>query len=163
MIQQEQSATAVHAETVVEAPIERAFDLFTVGIGTWWNKDHHIIEAPLQEMVFEPHAGGHVYDRGTDGSECRWARVLEFERPHRFVISWDINLAWKLETDPARTSEVEVRFTAESPTRTRVELEHRHLDRHGDGWEAMRDAVGSPGGWQGGLDLFTAAAERVQN
>jgi uncharacterized protein YndB with AHSA1/START domain len=114
-------------------------------------------------MVFEPHAGGHVYDRGTDGSECRWARVLEFERPHRFVISWDINLAWKLETDPARTSEVEVRFTAESPTRTRVELEHRHLDRHGDGWEAMRDAVGSPGGWQGGLDLFTAAAERVRN
>jgi uncharacterized protein YndB with AHSA1/START domain len=159
MIQKEQSATAVTASTVVEAPIERAFDLFTVGMGTWWPKEHHIIEAPLAEMVFEPRAGGHVYDRGTDGSECRWARVLEFERPHRFVISWDINTSWQLESDPAKTSEVEVRFTPESPARTRVELEHRHLDRHGAGWEGMRDAVGSPSGWQGGLDLLAGVAE----
>jgi uncharacterized protein YndB with AHSA1/START domain len=82
-----------------------------------------------------------------DGSECRWARVLAYEPPHRLVFSWDINTSWKLETDHSRTSEVEVRFTPEGEGRTLVELEHRHIDRHGEGWERMRDAVGSPGGW----------------
>jgi uncharacterized protein YndB with AHSA1/START domain len=139
---------------VVEAPAARAFRLFTEGIGTWWHPDHHILEGRVAEMVFEPRVGGHVYDRGVDGSECRWARVLAFEPPERFVISWDIDLQWKLETDPARTSEIEVRFLPEGPDRTRVELEHRHLDRHGDGWERMRDAVGSPEGWSGGLRRF---------
>jgi uncharacterized protein YndB with AHSA1/START domain len=107
-------------------------------------------------MVFEPRVGGHVYDVGVDGTECRWARVLEYEPPNHFVISWDINLAWQIETDPARASEVEVRFEAEGPARTRVTLEHRHLDRHGDGWQAMRDGVGSPGGWPQGLERFAA-------
>jgi uncharacterized protein YndB with AHSA1/START domain len=107
-------------------------------------------------MVFEPHQGGHVYDRGVDGSECRWARVLAYEPPERVVISWDINLQWQLEGDPARTSEVEVRFIGEGADRTRVELEHRHLDRHGEGWEGMRDAVGSSGGWDVGLQAFAA-------
>ena len=147
-------ATAVRSSVVVEAPIDRAFSVFTEGIGTWWDKDHHILEGELAEMVFEPRVGGHVYDRGTDGSECRWARVLAFDPPERFVISWDINLQWKLETDPSKTSEIEVRFTAEGPSRTRVDLEHRHLERHGDGWEGMRDAVGSPNGWDNGLRNF---------
>jgi uncharacterized protein YndB with AHSA1/START domain len=139
--------TAVRSSVVVEAPIERAFSVFTEGIGTWWDKDHHILEGELAEMVFEPRVGGHVLDRGVDGSECRWARVL----------AWDINLQWKLETDPSKASEIEVRFTAEGPSRTRVELEHRHLERHGDGWEQMRDAVGSPNGWDGGLRNFAGA------
>jgi uncharacterized protein YndB with AHSA1/START domain len=96
-------------------------------------------------MVFEPHVGGHIIDRGTDGSECRWARVLAYDPPRRVCFSWDINLRWQLETDPAKTSEIEVTFTPEGPARTRVVLTHRHLDRHGDGWEHMRDAVSS--GW----------------
>jgi uncharacterized protein YndB with AHSA1/START domain len=151
-------ATSVNASIVVDAPIERAFSLFTDGIGTWWNADHHILEGELAEMVFEPRVGGHVYDRGIDGSECRWARVLAYERPNRFVISWDISLQWKLETDLDKTSEVEVRFTAEGPQRTRVDLEHRNIERHGEGWEQMRDAVGSPRGWSDGLALFAEAA-----
>jgi uncharacterized protein YndB with AHSA1/START domain len=150
--------TSVQSSIAVDAPIERAFAVFTEGIGTWWPPEHHILQAELAEMVFEPRAGGHVYDRGVDGSECRWARVLVYEPPNRFVISWDITLQWHLESDPQRTSEVEVRFVAESPSRTRVELEHRNLDRHGEGWEQMRDAVGSPDGWQVGLSRF---AERV--
>jgi uncharacterized protein YndB with AHSA1/START domain len=153
--------TAVHASTVVDAPIEHAFRLYTEGMGTWWPKEHHILEGELDRMVFEPRTGGHVYDVGTDGSECRWSRVLAYEPPHRFVMSWDINLEWKLETDLERTSEVEVRFTAESDDRTRVDLEHRKLERHGEGWERMRDAVGSPNGWAGGLELFAAAAAEV--
>jgi len=150
--------SAVHTSIVVESPIERAFTVFTEEIGTWWPAEHHIIQAELAEMVFEPRVGGHVYDRGVDGSECRWSRVLAYEPPHRVVISWDINLQWQLEADPDRTSEIEIRFVADGPTRTRVELEHRGLERHGDGWQQMRDAVGSPGGWSSGLQRFADAA-----
>jgi uncharacterized protein YndB with AHSA1/START domain len=150
--------TSVGASVVVETSIERAFSLFTEGIGTWWDPDHHLVDGELAEMVFEPRVGGHVYDRNVDGGECRWARVLAFEPPHRFVISWDINTRWQLETNHELTSEVEVRFLAETPERTRVELEHRNLERHGEGWEQMRDAIGSPNGWGSGLRRFAEAA-----
>jgi uncharacterized protein YndB with AHSA1/START domain len=149
--------TSVQTSIVVEVPIERAFEVFTHEMPSWWHPDHHILEAELADMVFEPRVGGHIYDRGVDGSECRWATVLAYDPPTRVVFSWNINLEWKLETDRDRTSEVEVRFTPEGPQRTRVELEHRNLDRHGPGWERMRDAVGSPGGWYGGLERFAAA------
>lgn len=147
-------ATAVSTSVEVDAPIARAFHVFTTEIGTWWDKDKHILEAPVAEMVFEPFAGGNIIDRGVDGSECRWARVLAYEPPHRVVFSWDINTKWQIETDPARTSEVEISFTQLTPERTRVVLTHRHLDRHGDGWEQMRDAVGS--GWR-----LTPFADRI--
>ena len=149
--------TSVTTSITVKAPIERAFATFTEGIGTWWPPDHHILEGELAEMVFEPYEGGNVIDRNVDGGECRWARVLAYEPPNRFVISWDINLQWQIETDYDKTSEVEVRFTAEGPSQTLVELEHRNLDRHGDGWEQMRAAVGSSGGWD--LRRFAEAAE----
>ena len=142
-----ESATSVGTSVVVEAPIDHAFKVFTEEIDEWWPPEHHILEAELDEMVFEPRVGGSICDRGTDGSECRWARVLVYEPPNRVVFSWDISTAWKLEPDPARASEVEVRFVSEAPGRTRVELEHRHIDRHGEGWEAMRDGVGHEDGW----------------
>jgi uncharacterized protein YndB with AHSA1/START domain len=147
---------AVRQSVVVEAPIERAFAVFTEEIATWWPPEHHIIEAPLAGMVLEPRVGGRIYDRGTDGSECAWARVLAYDPPHRIVFSWDIDLRWQLEPDPEKTSEVDVRFVAETPARTRVELEHRHLERHGEGWRQLRDAVGSPDGW--GLNMRRYAA-----
>jgi uncharacterized protein YndB with AHSA1/START domain len=148
--------TSVRTSITVHAPIERAFAVFTDGIGTWWPPEHHILEAELAEMVFEPRVGGNIYDRGIDGSESRWSRVLAYEPPDRVVFSWDVSPSWQIETDPERTSEVEVRFTAEGPDVTRVELVHRHLDRHGDGWEGLRDAVGSPGGWS--LETFAQVA-----
>ncbi len=123
-------------------------------MGSWWPEKNHILEAELAEMVFEPRVGGHIYDVGVDGSESRWARVLAYEPPRRLVFSWDITTRWTLESDPARCSEVEVRFIAESPERTRVELEHRGIERHGEGWESMHAAVGSPNGWTGGLEAF---------
>jgi uncharacterized protein YndB with AHSA1/START domain len=146
--------TSVTTQTLVDAPVDHAFRVFTEGIGSWWNPDHHILQAELAEMVFEPRVGGHIIDRGTDGSECRWARVLAYDPPHRVSFSWDISLQWQLETDPAKASEIEVTFTEDGPARTRVVLTHRHLDRHGEGWEAMRDAVGS--GWT--LDRFAEVA-----
>jgi uncharacterized protein YndB with AHSA1/START domain len=156
----ETTETSVRQSIVVAAPIEQAFTVFTDDIGSWWPEGHHLLAAPLAEMVFEPRVGGHVYDRGVDGSECRWARVLAYEPPTRVVISWDINVQWQLETDLDRTSEVEVRFEPESPNRTRVVLEHRKLDRHGDGWQAMREAVGSPDGWAAGLTTFATRLSR---
>jgi len=150
--------TAVSKSIVVEVPLEKAFRFFTDDIGKWWVPYHHILQGELAEMVFEPRVGGHVYDRATDGTECHWARVLVYEPPDRVVFSWDISLQWQLEADPSKTSEIEVRFVPEGDSRTRVELEHRNIDRHGDGWEAMRDAVGSDGGWPVGLRRF---AERV--
>ena len=151
--------SSVRKSIVVDAPIEAAFMVFTEQIGSWWPEDHHILEAQLAEMVFQPRTGGHVYDRGVDGSECRWARVLAYEPPTRFVITWDINLQWQLETDPNKTSEIEVRFIVVTPKQTRVELEHRGLERHGEGWEQMRDAVSSPGGWTRGLERFAEASK----
>jgi len=137
--------TSVSTAVDVDAPIERAFHVFTAEIGTWWDDDKHILDAPLAEMIFEPRVGGNIIDRGSDGSECRWARVLAYDPPRRVCFSWDINTRWQIETDPAKTSEIEITFTNTTPRRTRVVLTHRHLDRHGDGWESMRDAVSS--GW----------------
>jgi uncharacterized protein YndB with AHSA1/START domain len=148
------SDTATRHSIVVEAPIERAFSVFTDGFGTFKPREHNMLEVEIAETVFETHVGGNIYDRGVDGSECRWARVLAFEPPNRVVFSWDISPQWQIETDLDKTSEVEVRFVAEAPDRTRVELEHRNLDRHGEGWEAERDGVGGDGGWPLYLERF---------
>jgi uncharacterized protein YndB with AHSA1/START domain len=146
--------TSVKTSIVVDAPRDVAFSVFTEDIGSWWPPEHHILEGQLAEMVFEPREGGHVYDRAVDGSECRWARVLAYEPPHRVVITWDVSLQWQVETDPDKTSEVEVRFVPESAYQTRVVLEHRNIDRHGEGWQQMHGAVGSPDGWAAGLRRF---------
>jgi uncharacterized protein YndB with AHSA1/START domain len=150
--------TSVTTSIVVDAPVERCFSVFTDGIDTWWPREHTIGEAALAEMVLEPRVGGRAYGRDVNGGESDWGRVLAYEPPHRVVVSWDITLEWKHELDPDKASEFEVRFTPERPNRTRVELEHRHLERHGEGWERMRDAVGSPGGWGAGLHAFADAA-----
>jgi uncharacterized protein YndB with AHSA1/START domain len=141
------ATTKVRTSIVVKAPIERAFKVFTEDFGRFKPREHNLLGVEIATTVFEPKVGGYLFDRGVDGSECRWARVLAYEPPHRVVLSWDINPQWQLETDPAKTSEVEVRFISESPDRTRVELEHRNLDRHGDGWEGVRNGVGGDGGW----------------
>jgi uncharacterized protein YndB with AHSA1/START domain len=132
---------------VVEAPISRAFKVFTEDFGRFKPSEHNMLAVPIAETVFEPHVGGHLYDRGVDGSECRWARVLAYDPPKRLLLSWDISPQWQIETDPDKTSEWEVRFTAETENRTRVEIEHRNLERHGEGWEGVRDGVGGDQGW----------------
>src|SRR5262245_38588027 len=119
-----------------------------------------MLASPIVETVFEPHVGGHIVDRAEDGTECAWARILVYEPHDRVVFSWDISPRWEVEQDLERTSEVEVRFVLDSPGRTRVELEHRHLDRHGSGWEPMADGVDGANGWPLYLgryaDLLTA-------
>jgi uncharacterized protein YndB with AHSA1/START domain len=144
---QQSETTSVRHAVVVAAPIEEAFRVFTEDFGRFKPPEHNLLGAEIAETVFEPRVGGHLYDRGVDGSECRWARVLAYEPPHRVVISWDIGPTWQIATDSDKTSEVEVRFSVEGPERTRVELEHRHLDRHGEGWQGVREGVDGDHGW----------------
>lgn len=139
--------TAVAHSIVVDAPIEEAFRSFTEDFGRFKPPEHNMLGVEIAETVFEARVGGHIYDRGVDGSEFRWARVLAYEPPHRVAFSWDIGPTWQIESDPEKTSEVEVRFTAEGPARTKVELEHSRLHHHGEGWEGLRGAVDSEGGW----------------
>jgi uncharacterized protein YndB with AHSA1/START domain len=149
-------AAVVRREIVVNAPIDKAFTVFTDRFGDFKPPEHNLLPVPIAETVFEPKVGGHIYDRGTDGSECRWARILAYDPPHRVVFSWDIGPTWQVDADPERSSEVEVTFTPETADRTRVELEHRHLDRHGPGWESVRDGVGHDQGWPLYLDRYAA-------
>ncbi|MEI9991014.1 MAG: SRPBCC family protein [Rhizomicrobium sp.] len=136
----------------------RAFEVFTAGIDRWWPKSHHIGGAPLVRSAIEPRVGGRWYSVHEDGSESVTGIVKVWDPPHRLVHSWDINAMWK--PDAAAGSEVEVRFVAESPNRTRVELEHRNFERMGqDGGQKMRDAVGGEGGWNSILELYRKDAE----
>jgi uncharacterized protein YndB with AHSA1/START domain len=139
--------TVVRREIVVDAPIADAFSTFVHRFGDFKPPEHNMLGAPIARTTFDSHVGGHIYDVGEDGSECRWARVLAYEPPSRVVFSWDISPYWQIEADRERTSEVEVCFIAEAPDRTRVELEHRNLDRHGEGWPGVRDGVANDQGW----------------
>lgn len=141
------AAEPVRKQIVVNTGVERAFRLFVDQFDAIKPREHNLLAVPIAETVFEPRVGGHIYDVGVDGSRCEWSRVLAYDPPTRVVFSWDIGPTWQLETDPATTSEVEVRFIAESADRTRVELEHRHLERHGTGWRAVADGIGGDAGW----------------
>jgi uncharacterized protein YndB with AHSA1/START domain len=147
----------VRREVKVEATPERAFEVFTSGFDTWWNRGHHLNEADLEAAVIEPRKGGRWYERGVDGSECDWGEVLEWDPPHRLVLSWRISGEFRLESDPANASEVEVTFTPDGDT-TVVALEHRFFERHGTTAQAAADGVGAEGGWGDLLGLF---ADRV--
>jgi len=132
---------------VVNAPLDKAFRVFSERFGDFKPREHNLLGVPIVETVLETRVGGHIYDRGEDGTECKWATIVAYEPPTRIVFTWNIGPTWQLEPDPAKRSEVEVRFTAESDDRTRVDLEHRHLERHGDGWPSVAAGVGGDGGW----------------
>jgi uncharacterized protein YndB with AHSA1/START domain len=150
---------AVRQEIRVKASPERAFEVFTDGVATWWPLEtHHIAEQPAETAVIEPRAGGRWFERAGDGTECDWGRVLVWEPPHRVVLAWHLDSDWSYDADPDHASEIEVRFVAEDETITVVELEHRALERHAKG-EAIREAVSGPGGWPSLLELFQQAAE----
>src|SRR5262249_28976512 len=153
------TTTTVRRRIVVNAPISEAFKVFTERFGDFKPREHSLLPAAIAETVFEPRVGGNIYDRGVDGSECRWARILVFEPPDRVVFSWDISPRWQIESNPNLTSEVEVRFVSETPERTRVEIEHRNLDRHGAGWESVRDGVDHEAGWPLYLQRYAALFE----
>lgn len=149
----------IRLNIVVNAPLERAFALFVERFDAIKPREHNIMSVPIVETVFEPRVGGNIYDRGEDGTECRWSRVLAYDPPNRLVFSWDLDGAWQVVTDHDKTSEVEVRFIAETADRTRVELEHRNLERHGDQSQAVAGGVGSGGGWPLYLERYIAVVD----
>jgi uncharacterized protein YndB with AHSA1/START domain len=150
------SDTSVRSEIVVDVPIELAFRTFTEDFDRIKPRQHNMLAVDIAETVFEPREGGRIFDRGVDGSECHWARVLAYEPPNRVVFGWLINPRWQIESELEQTSEVEVRFIGETPERTRVELEHRDLDRHLEGWEGLREGVAGEEGWPLYLQRFAA-------
>ncbi|MPZ26942.1 MAG: ATPase [Micromonosporaceae bacterium] len=148
---------AIHGTVTVGVPVEQAFRVFTDSFHTWWPPQYHIGKEDLADAVLEPREGGRWFERGVDGSECDWGGVLAWEPPHRLVVTWQITGEWQFDPDPAHASEIEVRFTADGPGQTVVELEHRHLDRLVGG-QAMRDAIIGGGGWSALLETFATAA-----
>jgi uncharacterized protein YndB with AHSA1/START domain len=148
----------VRKSLVVKADPHKAFAAFTRKMGNWWPRSHHIGTSALADVVLEPRAGGRWYERGENGSECEWGRVLAWEPPARLLLAWQLGGDWKF--DPSLVTEVEVTFTALSAHETQVVLEHRNLERFGDAASAVRDAIDSPGGWTGMLAAFGVAAEQ---
>lgn len=148
----------VRESVVVGLAPEQAFELFTARLGTWWPHSHQIAARPFVEAVIEPAVGGRWYERDAEGDECDWGRVLVWEPPRRLVLSWAFTSRFKPEPDPARASEVEIRFRAHEEG-TIVELEHRHFERHGDGGEQMRASVSDPNGWPAVLQAFRGFTE----
>lgn len=126
---------------------DRAFEVFTTEFDRIKPREHNLLDEDIAETVLEPWAGGRLFDRGVDGAECHWGRVLDCEPPHRLRLAWHISPHWQLETDADRYSEVEITFTEVPDGRTRVELEHRHLDRHGEGWSQAKEGLAGDGGW----------------
>ncbi len=152
--------TAVKKSVVVNASVEHAFKVFTDGYDTWWPRTHHIGKSPMTKAIIEAKPGGRCYTEQQDGTECDWGTVLVWEPPHRLMLAWQITHEWGYQPDLAQSSEVDIRFTAEPGGRTRVDLEHRHFERHGAGGDDMRMKVDSPNGWGGLLDLFKHTAEK---
>jgi uncharacterized protein YndB with AHSA1/START domain len=137
----------------IAVPIDQAYSVFTGSINAWWPHQYHIGAAEVAEVVLEPREGGRWYERGVDGSECDWGRVLTWEPPHRLVFTWQINGSWQFDPDPNNASEVHVHFTANSGTETTVEVEHRHFERLVGG-DAINRAIRGGGGWAQLLEGF---------
>jgi len=149
----------VRKSIIVNAPVKHAFAVFTAGFDSWWPRTHHIGKSPMTRAIVEGKVRGRCYTEQVDGTECDWGSVLVWEPPNRVVLAWQITSSWQFEPDLAKSSEVEIRFTAVADGQTRVDLEHRHFERLGPGGDAMRAMVGSDNGWTGTLQLFARATE----
>ena len=143
----------------VKADVARAFRVFTEEMDSWWPRTHHIGSSPMKRVVVEGRPMGAIYTEQEDGTNCPWGSVLTWEPPHLFVMAWQVQPDWQFEPDLSKCSEVEVRFTAEGDGHTRVDLEHRHFERHGEGWENMRTQVDGGMGWGALLQLYAAAVK----
>jgi uncharacterized protein YndB with AHSA1/START domain len=147
----------VRKSIFVNASPDHAFEVFTSGIGRWWPKSHKIGSADLDRPVIEPRPGGRWYELDVDGSQCEIGKVAVWDPPARLVLIWQLTPEFAY--DPQLITEVEVLFTPEDGG-TRVDLEHRDLERMGEKADAMRETVSGPGGWPALLQLFADIAEK---
>src|ERR1700722_2110571 len=151
----------VRKSITVEADAARAFEVFTSRMGSWWPRSHCIGTSPQKDVVVEPRVGGRWYEIGEDGSHCNWGKVLAWEPPTRVLLAWQINGDWK--HDPDLVTEVEVTFTPVGKDTTRVDLEHRNIERFGDKVDTVRTALDSEGGWSGILRTYAQVTETGGN
>ncbi|HEX5264227.1 MAG TPA: SRPBCC family protein [Phenylobacterium sp.] len=148
---------AIRKTLTVRATPEKAFQVFTDGLDRWWPKSHHIGDSPLKKAILEPGVGGRWYGLGEDGTDELWGDVLAWDPPARLVLAWRITGQWKY--DPSLLTEVEVRFTAVGADETRVDFEHRALERLGDSEAAIQARTSMDGGWGGILESFRATVD----
>lgn len=148
---------SVRKVVLVQAPQEVAWRVFTEQMGTWWPLENYKIgPAKAVDAVVEPRVGGRWYELGEDGGTCQWGSVLAWEPHARLVLSWDISADWQY--DPNLKTEIELRFIPEGKNATRVELEHRHLDRYGARRDEMRRIFETEGDWGRFLEMFARVA-----
>ena len=147
---------SVKKSILVNVPIAHAFEVFTKRFDLWWPRSHHISKVDMKEAIIEPREGGRWYEKGVDGSECDWGKVLAWSPPNKVALSWHLQGDWSYNADPAHASRVEVTFTEEAG-QTRVELVHSGIER-AIGGEQLRDGVSGEGGWPALLSLFAKAA-----
>jgi len=152
-----QTVQPIRREVVVAVSAQRAFEVFTGDMTSWWPAKHHIGSAPIEEVVIEPRVGGRWYTRHQNGTQTSTGVVTAWEPPERFVVTWQIGADWKYHDD--LVTSIEVRFVAESERRTRVELEHRGLEAFGADAAAMRTTFDQPDAWTATLDAYTARLE----
>lgn len=156
--------TVVRKAVRVHAPIDRAFSVFVEQMETWWPPSHHIGKTPFVALIVEPRVGGRWYELNTEGAQVDWGKVLAWDPPHLVALSWHVGPGhdqpdWICDPDPNKASEVAIRFTAEGPAITLVELEHSKLERHGEGYEQLRAIFDGPGAWGAILALYAKTAE----
>lgn len=152
---------SITGTATVGVPIETAITVFNGSFDSWWPHQFHIGQAEVDQVVLETHEGGRWYERGVDGSECDWGRVLVWDPPQRVVFTWQINGSWQFDPDPAHASEIDVRFVADGPEQTTVEVEHRAFERLVGGQD-VRDTITGGGGWALLLDGFATAVAESQ-
>jgi hypothetical protein len=150
------ASSSITCETVVKVPLKDAFQVFTAQMGRWWPPEFHIGAAALKDVIVEPRVNGRWFERGIDGSERDWGRVLQWQPDALVALSWQLTSHWQFDPDESKASEIVVRFKPDAPNATRVELEHRYFERHGPDANAVRAAVSGDQGWAGILRRFSA-------
>jgi uncharacterized protein YndB with AHSA1/START domain len=152
------SVAPVRKSVHVNAIPQRAFEIFTAGMVRWWSKQYSINRSPIKDIVIEPRVNGRWFERGEDGSECQWGKVLAWEPPSRVLLAWQIQVGEQWRFDPELITELEVQFISDGAGATRVDLEHRDLDRLGEQAAMVREIFDSPAGWQSLLESFAREA-----
>jgi uncharacterized protein YndB with AHSA1/START domain len=150
----------IEASVNVDVPPERAFELFTEGMGEWWPREFSWSQDRLEEIGIEPRDGGFAYERGPHGFTIHWGRVITCDTPQRIVYTWQIAADRSPQPDPGKASEVEVVFAGSPEGGTDVTLEHRGWERHGEGAQEYRDGFERAGAWPQALESFAAAAAK---
>jgi hypothetical protein len=157
----ETAVSAVVRKSIrVSAPIERAFSVFVEQMETWWPPDHHIGAEPFQSIIIEPRVGGRWYERDAQGNDGLWGFVRAWDPPNLVTLSWHLGPDWKFNPDLAYSSDVELRFTAEGSSATLVQLTHSGIERHGEGYQQLREIFDGPNAWTRTLEEFARAANK---